>query len=347
MKFNIIPNMNDIVLTIGITSYNRVNELKRALESIKCSKPEMIEILVSEDHSPKREEIREMVSQFAKESVFKVVFNSNEINQGYDRNLKRIITLSSGKYVFFLSDDDCLYPESVDVVLNCIEKEARDLAVVYGPFYLESTKEYRRFYKGFQYISKGGESAAKHIYDSILFSGLIYRKAYVENIDAEPFLNKNYFQVYMFLHCVYHYGGYYINTPIIRCVMDGENAYGFSDSAEKNPLLMDRKSPLSDLEFNKGLIEVIKMFDKENNTNTLGIYSREYNLRSYGGMARARRYGRKSLNEFFNKLKSVGIKINILPYVYYVMLYLFGSEISDGVMSMPRKLLLKLRREIR
>ena len=83
--------MNNIVLTVGVTSYNRVNELKRALESIKCSTPEKIEILVSEDKSPKRDEIREMVTEFAENSVFKVVFNSNEINQGYDRNLKRII----------------------------------------------------------------------------------------------------------------------------------------------------------------------------------------------------------------------------------------------------------------
>jgi len=339
--------MSDIVLTIGITSYNRVNELKRALENIKCSTPERIEILVSEDRSPKREEIREVVDKFAETSFFKVVFNSNEVNQGYDRNLKRIVSLASGRYVFFLSDDDCLYPESIDVVLNCIEKEAGNAAVLYGPFYQEGTKEYRRYYKESFVIQKGEYNAAKRISDSILFSGLIYRKEYVEQLDAEPFLNKNYFQVYMFLHCVYNYGGYYISTPLIRCVMDGENAYGFSDSADKNPLLMNRKSPLSDLEFNKGLIEVIKIFDKENNTNTLTIYSKEYNLRTYSGMTRARKYGRKTLTEFFKKLKSVGIKLNALPYFYYVILYVFGSKIGDRIMSLPKSFLFKSRNEIR
>ena len=339
--------MNKPVLTIGITSYNRVNELKRALESIKCSSPEKIEILVSEDCSPQKEIIREMVSQFAKDSSIKIVFNSNEINQGYDRNLKRIITLSTGKFVLFLSDDDCLYPESVDIVLNCIENEASDSAVIYGPFYQEGNKEYRRYYKQFGYINKGEKAAAKRISDSILFSGLIFRKSCVENIDAEPFLNKNYFQVYMFLHCIYHFGGYYINAPIIRCVMDGENAYGFSDSAEKNPLLMDRKSPLSDLEFNKGLIEVIKMFDKNNNTNTLKIYSNEYNLRTYVGMSIARRNGRKCLNEFFKKLKDLGIQINALPYFYYIILFVLGDRICNGIMNLPKKVLFILRREIR
>lgn len=339
--------MNNIVLTVGVTSYNRVNELKRALESIKCSTPEKIEILVSEDRSPKREEIREVVSTFAKDSVFKVVYNSNETNQGYDRNLKRIINLANGRYVFFLSDDDCLYPESIDVVLSCIEKDAGDAAVLYGPFYQEGTKEYRRYYKKSERIGKGERNAAKRISDSILFSGLIYRKDCVESIDAEPFLNKNYFQVYMFLHCVYHYGGYYINTPIIRCVMDGENAYGFSDSADKNPLLMNRKSPLSDLEFNKGLVEVIKMFDKGNNTNTLKLYSKEYNLRTYSGMSNARRYGRKSLREFFVKLKSVGIQINLLPYIYFVLLYVLGSKASDGLMNLPKSILFRSRNEIR
>lgn len=339
--------MNNIILTIGITSYNRVKELKRALNSIKCSTPEKIEIVVSEDHSPQREEIKSVVTTFAKSTNINVFFNSNEVNLGYDRNLKKIISMSNGDYVFFLSDDDCLYSEAIDIVLQYLNEKVKDAAVLYGPFYQEGINEYRRYYQKSEYIQKGETSAGRRIADSILFSGLIYRIDSVKEIDAEPFLNKNYFQVYMFLHCIYHFGGYYINKPMVKCVSDGENAYGFSDSAVKNPLLMNRDSPLSNLEFNRGLLEVIKMFDQKNETHTFTAYSKEYNLRSYVGMSNARAYGRKCLNDYFIKFKNIGIKVNVLPYIYFILLYFLGAKVCNMLMDLPKTLLFRYRKEIR
>jgi hypothetical protein len=59
-----------------------------------------------------------------------------------------------------------------------------------------------------------------------------------------------------------HYGGYYFEKPSVLCVGDGENAYGISESSGGNAILANRKSVKSNLEFNKTLIKVIRMFDE-------------------------------------------------------------------------------------
>ena len=80
-----------MILTIGITSYNRVNELERCLRSIDTKYADDIEVLVSEDCSPLHSEIERMVLGLNAELIYDIRFCSNENNLGYDRNLGEII----------------------------------------------------------------------------------------------------------------------------------------------------------------------------------------------------------------------------------------------------------------
>ncbi|MCI9480631.1 MAG: glycosyltransferase family 2 protein [Lachnospiraceae bacterium] len=332
------------LLTIGITSYNRVNELKRCLESIETKFPEKIEVLVSEDKSPMKKEIEALVSEYAKKVLFQVRFHSNEHNLGYDRNLKKILELAEGQYVFYISDDDTLYPYAIDKTIRVLEKENHSM--IYAPFYLEGGKELRRTYDKSYVIKSDPQYAAKHVFDSILFSGLVFRRDQVIDLDAEPFLNKNYFQVYMFLYCISKWGGYYMCKPTVRAMADGENAYGYSDSSEKNELLADRTSVFSNLEFHKGLIFVIKKFDEDYQMNIFRGFEKEYNLRSIVGMSNAEACGKKVLKKYWRKMNSLDIRMNVISRVYYMMLMLFGKKLTLSILSIPKRILLRNRHEV-
>ena len=73
------------LLSICVTSYNRVNELYRCLKSIDTINSNDIEIVVSEDCSPKKDGIKKIVDKFKQEVEFNVIFNSNIENLGYDQ----------------------------------------------------------------------------------------------------------------------------------------------------------------------------------------------------------------------------------------------------------------------
>ena len=68
------------VITIGITSYNRINELERCIGSIKTRYDQDVEILVNEDRSPLSEELRKKIEELAKTSKYHLRFTSNERN---------------------------------------------------------------------------------------------------------------------------------------------------------------------------------------------------------------------------------------------------------------------------
>ncbi len=335
-------DINEIFLSICITSYNRISELKRCLDSIDSKLEKEIEIIVSEDCSPKKNEIKEIVNEYIKNSKYKVIFNSNEKNLGYDRNLGKLIELAKGKYILFLSDDDSLISEALDKMIDKVKRENPSL--VFSPFYENVSKIMERKFSTDFHIESGELNAGKFLYSSILFSGLIFEKSKVKDYDASGFVNLMYFQVYLFLSITKKYGADYFDIPLVFCMNDGENAFGISESSIKNELLANRKSIYSNLEYHKGLIQVIKKFDLDNNTDIIKIFSKEYSLRSYGGMARARLVGKNELENYWNKIKKLDIKMSLTAKVYKFMLKYMGSKVSDNILSIPKKTLMIFRR---
>ena len=328
-----------MILTIGITSYNRVNELKRCLKSIDTNFVDDIEVIVSEDCSPMHIDIKNMVLELNNLSKYNIKFYSNEKNLGYDKNLGEIIKKANGNFVLLMSDDDMFYLNQLDSIILTL-KDNLDCGIVYTSFMYDETKKLDRLHKNNHRISASYHNAGKYIYDSILFSGLIFNRSYIKNVDASRFLNYNYFQVYLFLLIISKYGGLYIEKPLVICVNDGENAYGISESSGGNVLLADRKSVISNLEFNKKLIDIIKCFDTDNNSNVFRQFENQYNLHSYSGLSIARKSGIKYFDEYWNKLKSLDIKIGILPHIYYIMLKIFGNRI-DVLMYIFKRILKK------
>lgn len=328
--------MNNI-LSIGITSYKRIKELERCLKSIQTEYVDDIEIIVSEDHSPLYKEIGELVERLAKKSKYRLLFLNNEINLGYDMNLGSIIQKCSGEYIFLLSDDDMVEEKSLDKLIPLL-KENRPEGVIYAPFIYNHNGEWDR-YRGDNIKSiKGEKSAAEYLYDSILFSGLIFKKKYVEKIDASRFKNYNYFQVYLFLEMIYKYGGLYIPFPTIRCIGDGENAYGLSESSGGNEKLANRKSVKSNLEFNKTLIKIIRVFDNDEGTNVFKSFEKQYSLHSYTGLSIARNESVKYFKEYWNVLNSLDLYIYPIAKIYYIILLLLGKKKADRLLSGFRKL---------
>lgn len=332
------------LLSIAITSYKRINELERCINSIDCSYPDEVEIIISEDCSPLKNEISHMVSAIMKKSKFSIRFNSNPINLGYDCNLGKLISLSEAKYIMFMSDDDMLYPGALDEIIICLRK-AKNEGVFFSPYHNVKSNEYVRKYNESHYIPKSKRSAQKYIYNAILFSGLIFRRDYINNISSEEFKNLNYFQVYLFCITLIKYGGCYFNTITVKCVDDGENAYGISSSSGGNSILANRKSVISNLEFNKGLFKVIKYVDRDMNSKVFNAFQKQYSLHAYSGLSIARVSGIKYYNEYWRTLKGLDIRLYPIVHIYYILLLLGGTKVTNTLLAIFKYAYFKLLRK--
>ncbi len=333
------------LLSICIASYKRVKELERCIRSVDASLTDKVEIIVSEDCSPQKEKIKSVVENIAFSSPYHIAFNSNEQNLGYDRNLKHLMNLAKGTYVFYMSDDDVIYPGVLDKLITFLDTTGNKPALIFSPFWYGPFHDMKRKYNKSHIIPSGEASAIKYVYDSILFSGLIFKRDTIINLDAEKFKNLNYFQVYLFLSVIYKYGAYYFDELMINSISDGENAYGGVTSSGENALLADRNSIFSNLEFNKGLFKAIQYFDLDNNATVFKAFVKEYSNRTYGGLCRARRHGLKIYKEYWQKLNQV-IDLSPISTAYYFFIAFMGAKLSSWIFAQLKRLMYHVRAKV-
>lgn len=129
----------DELISVVITTYGRISELKRAIESIINQTYQNLEIIIVDDNVDL--EISRQLSLIIKEfKDNRLIYIKNEKNLGGALSRNVGIEKANGKYIAFLDDDDEYLPQKVEKQYNLF-KETTDkrLALVYC--YCEGIKD--------------------------------------------------------------------------------------------------------------------------------------------------------------------------------------------------------------
>lgn len=122
--------MENSILTIGIPTYNRANQLDKAIEVIfeeLSSLKYKVELLVSDNNSV--DNTFEVVDKWR--GKLEINYSKNETNLGFDSNVDLVVKKASSNYVLILSDDDLLIPGGLKNYLDIISK-TKDVSIIIG-----------------------------------------------------------------------------------------------------------------------------------------------------------------------------------------------------------------------
>lgn len=110
---------SDPILTIGIPTWNRENELRQCLGMVlpQAKLAEGVEILVCDNASD--DGTSALVGDLAPQYPF-LRYERHPTNIGADRNFIEVLKRASGRYVWILSDDDFLSDRALRNVLDII-----------------------------------------------------------------------------------------------------------------------------------------------------------------------------------------------------------------------------------
>jgi dTDP-L-rhamnose 4-epimerase len=100
------------MFSLLIPSYNRPEYLKLAIESILSNTCPDFEIVVSDDKSPRANEIASMLAVYIESG--KVRYFAQQHNLGWSDNRNFLISKARGNFVVLLGDDDMLLPHSLE-----------------------------------------------------------------------------------------------------------------------------------------------------------------------------------------------------------------------------------------
>lgn len=103
-----------------VTTHNRKDLLKRALDSVKAQTYQNLELVVIDDGST--ESVESIVSEYER-SIDRVIYHRNEEAKGACAARNKGIELSNGEYIAGLDDDDEWMPERIQKMMSAYRDE--------------------------------------------------------------------------------------------------------------------------------------------------------------------------------------------------------------------------------
>lgn len=312
-------------LSIGIISYNRPFELQRTIKSL-LPLPVGVEVIICDDKSPRLNEIFSTINYFIDNE--KIRFVINETNLGYDENLFHVIELANADHVLLLGDDDYLEPGAIDNVLNFIGTE-NNIHCAFLRFGAGFDNNYNRNYgRNIYFNSKTIVNNGSFLYNSILFSGLIFaKKSVLDNkLILRNYFRSIYIQVAIFSILNIEYGSFFIGGPGVIVGGDGESGFGFNESSVGLDMdLKDRSSVISNLSYHKRLFDVINKLSNDIQIDIYSPFISEYKIRSVKAFIVASKLGRKYLIKYFLELNKLNVPGILLFYPIYLLIFITPS----------------------
>lgn len=185
-------------LTLAIPTYNRSNYLEKMLSSLSYSEDnrEHLEILVIDNCST--DSTSEVIDKFRTEHSINYI--KNDFNIGPDENFKKCITLAKSKYVWIFGDDDLLFDNSLDNILEIIRDNGE-----FGLMHLRA-KNFKDDSELFNFnpskvefeIIENKNKFIKLVHTNITFitANILNKDILLDNISLEFIPNNNLGQIY-------------------------------------------------------------------------------------------------------------------------------------------------------
>lgn len=331
--------MSEYFVSICIPSYNRPKELLRLLESIDCTADRGVQIVICEDMAPKRLEVHAAVESFKKKTQYSVKYIENEVNKGYDGNIRSFITHCDGKYIIYMGDDDLFIPGQLDDYFKFL-KENKQLGYVlrsYRNHYANGDTEYYRYYESTKFFEPGISTYTELFRKSVFISGFTFKRELVTDTVTNKFDGTLLYQLYIQAEICIKYPSAYYNVPITEAYEGGEFFFGSSEN-EKKLYTPNKHTVAGEVNFISSFFKITKYIDEKYGYNSTEIVLMDMSKYSFPMLALVSENGKKNLNEYYKELNKLGFGVTKYFIIYYMGLYCFGPSVCRKLVRFIKKI---------
>lgn len=323
------------LFTIGIPAYNRPEELKLLLDSIKIQFNSDVEVLVIEDNSPSRSLIREVVNS----SGIPIKYIENDINLGYDGNIRNIILNASGEYIIFMGNDDLLVDGAVEYYKSIVtEYGPKDLGFIvraYQEYDNETGRANRiiRYVENDIFLNPNQVNAAFTFRRSVAIMGMCYRTKLVKELNTDKYDGSIYYQLWLSGNLALKHSVYVASkvTALRRCGIapDFGNA-----TVEKKAVVNHYYSSQAFTNYVDNMLKIAADVASVNKAEEFyRLVINDFRNYSYPFLAPVRSNGLIDFIIHYNRMRKTGIGSGILFNIYFLMLLCLGKSITEKILA--------------
>ena len=316
--------MRNPVISVCVPSYNRPKELLRLLRTID-SNPDETQIVVCEDCAPKRLEVRAAVEEFKAETHYDVRYIENEVNKGYDWNVRDFITCADGEYIVYCDDDSCFVAGALDKLISFLKQHPR-IGYVLRRTRTLATGNDMRYFPETKFFAPGVETYQMLYRKSVIVAGFTFKRELAIEHMTDRFDGTLLYQLYILAEICLKYPSAYWDEPLTEKLPSNTEFY-FGMSAKEKGLYEPKKvTARNQMNFIRSFLKISRYVDDKYGLSSTSYIRKDIAKYSYPILEFMMRASRKEMLKVAWMMKKEGLGDSVYFYLYILGLFFLGSK---------------------
>lgn len=323
-------------ISVCIPAYNRAAVLPELLESVLAQDFSAFEIVINEDDSPERQQIREIVEHYSTLYPDRIRYFENEQNLGYDANLRSLIERAKGEYCLFMGNDDLMCTGALKTISDTIFRYPK-IGVFLRSFaaFEGAPGNIVQIFKYFDkelFFPAGARTISTFYKRSVVIPGVTFHREAALQFATDKFDGTLLYQIYLIANILVEWNGVYSPEIVTLYRNGGTPDFGNSPS-EKGKFVPQTRTPESSVSFMRGMLEIARYVETTRHVDIYRSILKDLSNYSYPILFFQ---ADKPLGVFFKyylSLIRLGFGRQLLFHVYFFSILLLGTQRMEKIIA--------------
>lgn len=333
--------MSRPLFSICIPAYNRAHYLRPLLDSIYAQECRDIEIVICEDASRERPQIAAIASEYVDRYPGTLRYLENEVNLGYDANIRRLVEQAYGEYCFFMGNDDLMCPGALAEVASILERHANVGLVLKSYAWFDEVpqkiNQEIRYFSEERQLAPGPEAIRVCFRRSGVISGYIIHRDSAYAVATSKFDGTLYYQMHLTANVLAERGAVCTPKVLVLCRKTPPE-FGVSRS-ERGNFVPGRYTPEARLHMISGALSIVRDLRNTRRIDVVDDVTRDYANYFYPYIRDQLKLGIKDFLQFHRDYCRLGFSRYPMFHVYCILGYAIGEENFDRMTRLVRSAL--------
>lgn len=330
------------LFSVCIPAYNRARFLEALLESILSQDYPDLEVVICEDASPEREQISSVVGKFKQLYPRSITYHENERNLGYDANIRRLIEKASGRFCFFMGNDDLMCPGALTEVAGVLRRYYNVGLVLKSYAWFddvpENINQTVRYFKGECQFAAGEQAIRVCFRRSGVISGYIVDRDAAHAAATSRFDGSLYYQMHLTASVLLNRNAVFTPKVLVLCRSGEPPDFGNSGS-ERGKYVPGRYTPQARLNMVGGALSIVRDLQATHGLDVVSEVMRDYANHFYAYIKDQLSIPVLEYWRLYRAFGRMGFDKYPIFHLYVLMGYLLGERRFDQLVRRVRNVL--------
>jgi abequosyltransferase len=325
--------------SICIPAYNRAKFLAPLLDSIYAQECKDFNIVICEDRSREAAQIEAIARDYSTRHPGTLSYYENEMNLGYDANVRNLVEKATGEYCFFMGNDDLMCAGALENVASILKRQQNIGLVLKSYAWFDATPEKVnqevRYFEDERVFKAGKEAILVCFRRSGVISGYIVHRDTAYAAATSKFDGTLYYQMHLTASVLSTMNAVATPKVLVLCRNTEAPEFGNSDK-EKGKYIPGGYTPQARINMVGGALSIIRDIRRRTGIDLEGDVTRDYANYFYPYIKDQLNLPLRQYLKLCRGFGELGFYRYPMFYVYCVIGYVMGDRKFDLMTKVVR-----------